>query len=554
MLRPPFGFAPSRALLLLTLVCATASGCALVLGLDDYDDQAPGEGGGGTGGAGGGEPVSCTPGVEEACYAGPEGTQDVGLCKGGTHVCNESGDAWGSCEGEVLPAVELCAESEDENCDTRECIVWATAFAQEGRFEVYGITSDRDGHILVTGMFDGTITVGAQTFSAAGATDGMLIKLEPTGEVMWAKKIGDVDQDFLAAVATDEGGNIYIGGRTLTGINLGDGTIAPGVYAAKLDPEGGYLWSTSLGGNGGFADIAIDSIGNVVAVGFFSGLLNWGEGPVPAAGGKDILVAKFDSETGSLAGTDGGWVRTVGDAEDQVANAVALDASDNVFVVGDFKGQIDIGGSDGQATAFGTDEYDGFLAKFTPGGNGSWLFGVMGNLEQHVYDVAVDSQGQPFIVGEYEGMVETDPYVLISQGGKDAFLMHVGASGNVLWVDSFGESGDQLARTVALDGEGNILLGGYAEEAIDLGGGPLTVAGVIGSYVAKLAPVGTGTYLWSRLLSGEDQSGVFAIAVSPEQETLTANISEAPNPDFGTGPLGASPGATSRLVIAKLGK
>jgi hypothetical protein len=50
------------------------------------------------------------------CYTGPEGSKDVGECKGGMMVCNAMGLPEGACEGEVVPAAEMCAPI-DANCD-----------------------------------------------------------------------------------------------------------------------------------------------------------------------------------------------------------------------------------------------------------------------------------------------------------------------------------------------------------------------------------------------------------------------------------------------------
>ena len=530
------------------------SGCALLTGLDEFSILSTGEGGaGGSGGEGNGSSVNCTPGTEEVCYSGLESTDGVGLCRAGMRVCDDEGNGWGSCEGEVVPAVEQCDDDADEDCDGRHCIVWAKAFAQDGSFTPYGIASDDAGHVLVAGMFTGTLTAGEQTFAAAGSTDGLLLKLRSNGEPLWGKKIGDVDSDFLAAVTTDMDGNIFTAGRALSSIDLGDGTIAPGLFAAKLDPQGGTLWSTSMGGDGAFADVAVDAIGNLVAVGFFNEPIDHGSGPVAPVGGRDILIAKFDGETGSVSAADGGWVRTLGDASDQAANAVAIDPSNNIFVGGDFKGTLDIGGTNGQATAMG-DEDDGFLAKLTPAGNGSWIFVTFADLAQHVNDVVVDSQGQPAIVGDYEGLIELGPYALTSQGGRDAFIIHLGAGKDVLWAGSFGGAGDQIARAAALDADDSILVGGYAEGELDLGGGALPVEGPYDGFIAKLSPAGMGAHLWSHRLGGAGAEGVASLAVSPSQETLTAAFSDAENPDFGTGPLGASAGSSSRLVIAKLGR
>jgi len=87
-----------------------------------------GDGGGGSGDAG----VVCnptsedlrgcncpSPGATRACYTGAANTRNVGQCKDGTQTCvaqNEFG-TWGPCNGEVLPAPEVCDGTVDRNCN-----------------------------------------------------------------------------------------------------------------------------------------------------------------------------------------------------------------------------------------------------------------------------------------------------------------------------------------------------------------------------------------------------------------------------------------------------
>lgn len=112
-----------------TLAVAVASmvGCHLVGGVTDLEFV--GVGGGGSGAAGGGSSIGggtaggggegltgpCISGETTKCYAGPEGTADVGECREGDAECID--DEWGPCVGEVLPQPEICGNAEDEDCD-----------------------------------------------------------------------------------------------------------------------------------------------------------------------------------------------------------------------------------------------------------------------------------------------------------------------------------------------------------------------------------------------------------------------------------------------------
>jgi len=53
-------------------------------------------------------------GLDQACYTGPVGTENVGLCVGGTRSC--IGGAYGACVGEVIPVAEIC-DNADNDCN-----------------------------------------------------------------------------------------------------------------------------------------------------------------------------------------------------------------------------------------------------------------------------------------------------------------------------------------------------------------------------------------------------------------------------------------------------
>jgi hypothetical protein len=60
----------------------------------------------------------CAPGSTRACYSGPGGTQNVGICRGGMQTCQANGQGYGACQGEVLPGAEIC-DGRDNDCNNR---------------------------------------------------------------------------------------------------------------------------------------------------------------------------------------------------------------------------------------------------------------------------------------------------------------------------------------------------------------------------------------------------------------------------------------------------
>jgi hypothetical protein len=57
--------------------------------------------------------AGCDPTVAIACYTGPKGTEDVGVCHGGTRHCTPDGQL-AVCENEVTPQTEICNYADDD--------------------------------------------------------------------------------------------------------------------------------------------------------------------------------------------------------------------------------------------------------------------------------------------------------------------------------------------------------------------------------------------------------------------------------------------------------
>lgn len=480
----------------------------------------------------------------ETCYGGPPLTTNEGMCREGRRTCSADG-TWGVCEGEILPAVERCDATDDENCDGLECVVWTTAYKQTGDVHFMDIAGDADGNMFVSGAFFETITIGDHTLSSASTTDILLLKLSPTGEPLWSKKFGDFYPDEPWTLTVDLKGNPLLSGTSDSGIDFGDGPLPAGSFIAKLDASGKPIWTKGPEG-GGISAVAIDVNDRVIVAGGFSKPIDFGGGPMqPDDGDSDIFVAKLDGATG-LATAPGCWVRTFGgnNATARVIDIV-VDRSDNIFIAGSTleTAQID---------RFTIDK-GGFVMKLTPSGVPDWIrtMRVIGPNPAivDVTGIAVDSSGRPVLAGDHSGDLQIGSHMMTSVS-VDAFVVQFEADGTVGWVRTLGGTDQQWANGVALDPYDNIIVVGNAHKEIDLGDGPLSLADDSG-FVVKLSP--NAELVWHRFL-GKDALP-YAVASSPDGETLVTGWTRANGADWGAGPLpGAGDDGHQRLVIAKLGR
>lgn len=491
-----------------------ATGCNAILGLEageKADGARTPDGGGGEGGTGGEPAVSCQPLAIAACYSGPEGTENVGSCRAGTKVCNDSGTNFGPCEGEVLPIGPACGSSADENCDgfLRSDMVWAERFGDDGYQFAEGVAIDGAGNVVVIGSFAGSVDFGGGALDSAGGNDVFVAKLGPKGEHLWSKRFGNANEQVGLGVAVDPDGNVLLTGMFDGSIDFGGETLMSAgfkdIFIAKLNSEGGHIWSKKFGdgANQIGQSIAVDAKGNVALCGSFDGTVNFGSGEVTSAGSTDIFLATFDA-TGKRR-----WDKRFGDATAQECKSVAMDADGNAAITGTFMGWVNFG--KGQLTSAGS--VDVFLAKFSNDGGILWnhAFGTVS--EQGGQSVAMSPDGGVVLGGYFSNSINLGGGALSAPGNTNIFLAKFDDKGTHVWSRSYGDDESQLLESVAVDGCGDVFATGYFSGTVDFGGGALTSKGLDDLFVVKLGP--KGDHVWSKAFGDDAGQYGTAIAVGP---------------------------------------
>jgi hypothetical protein len=320
--------------------------------------------------------------------------------------------------------------------------------------------------------------------------DEAVVDPERAGDVVWSRQLGTPYFDQAIGVATDAAGNVLIGGslgienrtvgvkyspagkrlstrqlgslgpwysiRTMAWDSAGNFLIASKVdgdlygleyFVGKYSAAGTRLWTRQqvYGAN----DVATDAAGNVLIGGQ---TVNPGE-----CCNSEAFTAKY-SPAGKLL-----WTRTLAgwdyfDTDDMGANAVATDATGNVFIAGSTAKRYE-----GPAFAF--------VAKYNPDGKLLWTrklgAGSWGSA------VATDVAGNVLIGGSTGSF----------GGPRDAFVAKYSPSGKRLWTRQFGTPEEDSRSGVATDAAGNIVIDGMTRGSL---GGPNRGDGDV--FVLKLRP------------------------------------------------------------------
>ena len=220
--------------------------------------------------------------------------------------------------------------------DPSGTLVWTRQRGTERYDSIFGVATDDLGNVFVGGYTEGDLG-GAN----AGEADAFVAKYGPSGTLAWMRQLGTPGYDQSSGIATDVAGNVYISGIT-QGVSGGPNDSDADAFVTKYTPEGTLEWSRQLGtaSNDESLGVATDGWGNVFISGYSGGSLD-GQN----AGDYDVHVAKYDS-TGELA-----WIRQLGTGDRDVSHRVATDAAGNVVIAGVTRGSLD-GPNQGSADAF----------------------------------------------------------------------------------------------------------------------------------------------------------------------------------------------------------
>jgi hypothetical protein len=298
---------------------------------------------------------------------------------------------------------------------------------------------DALGNIYVTGHTYGSF----EGKSNAGGADIFLIKLEPSGKILWIKQFGSSESDYGLSVSSDADGNAYVTGDTygkLTGTrNYGEADV----LIMKFDPSGDRLWAAQFGTV--FAEhakmVSVDASGNSYVTGDTSGSLE----PKAAFGGYDIFLAKYNPYGDRV------WLKQIGTAANDFSGGVAGDNAGNIYVSGETKGQVKGNTNKGLG--------DIFLARFDLNGQKIWSRQLGSRASDASLGLAIDGTGAICIAGDTTGNLGQGK----NSGLADVFLVKYYACGNKPWITELGTDKNEFCSGIASNKAGNVYVAGYTE-------------------------------------------------------------------------------------------
>jgi hypothetical protein len=327
--------------------------------------------------------------------------------------------------------------------------VWQTQFASPNLASTAAVLAAPSGDAFVTGLFAETMDLGKSVLTSAGSADIFVARYNAAGRIVWARRFGGADYDAPRTLDFDREGNLLITGTFRGTVDFGTGPLVGAglwdIFLVRIRRDGTVLTSRCLGGPGSdyARDVAVDSRGNTYLIGQSNDVVDFGGGPLVPAGGHDITLVKLDADDHHV------WSRMWGDALTDYGHGVALGAGDEPILAGAFRGTVDFGGGPFTADQTNTDAY---LVRLDADGSHRWSRRFGGAGRQELTRIVTDSGGDAIVAGTFYGTTDWGGGPLTSVGQQDIVLARYDGNGDHSWSGRYGSVSLESPLGLALRG------------------------------------------------------------------------------------------------------
>jgi len=314
------------------------------------------------------------------------------------------------------------------------------------------------------------------------------------------------------AVALDSAGNTYLAGTVFVAAKFNY------CFVAKLSPSGAAAYVTLFGSASGDGDsdalaIAVSSAGNVYVAGATDApdfdadttYLNYYAGE-----SVDGFVIELNNTASAVV-----FSHYFGGSETDIFNAIALDASDNVYLVGTTNSpDLPVGTTTGTAPAQTAlrGPANAFVVEFSAAGSIVYSTYLGGTGTDYGGAIAVDSGGDAYVTGSTTSAnfpMAGSPFQSTLKGASNAFVAKIApgtsvAPGSLVYSTYLGGSGSDLGNGIAVDSSGAAFVTGATSSS------NFPVAPNPGAYQATYAGGSSGSNAFVTRLAGSGSSLLYS--------------------------------------------
>jgi uncharacterized delta-60 repeat protein len=342
-----------------------------------------------------------------------------------------------------------------------------------------------DGNAVTTDAADNVYVAGS-TEVANGQKDALLLKYNTSNALIFEKTVvgtGD-NSDNVRAMTTDAAGNVYMAGYRTTATDRD--------FAVwKINTIGDTVWTRSFNGTSSYSSdeavsIALDATNNVYLTGSAKNTgVNY-----------DILTIKLNN-----AGVQQ-WAMTLdngGLRQNDKAEAIAVDAAGNVYVVGR---------TDVNTTSAGND--NALLVSYTTAGVQRFLktYNGAANANDRFTHLHVTAAGNIYAIGR----------TFTTANNDDVLIQKYNTTGVLQWTQTYNSNLADITTATTIDAAENIYIAAY--------NGTLPATN---SFVTKYSSAGVQAWTTTLVSANIYEARINALALDASNNLYAAGYTNTAN-------------------------
>jgi uncharacterized repeat protein (TIGR01451 family) len=352
--------------------------------------------------------------------------------------------------------------------------LWVEVLGGSGDDYARDIVIDHQNNILVFGDFSSSIdldpSAATLNFSSQGGRDIFMQKLDNNGNLIWGKTIQGSNDQVAQLFTVDSNNDIYFALLAKGTLDLDPSATTAflssngnfDAVVGKWDANGNYQWGNIYGSSlYETAQSAILINNKIYVTGVFQSTVDFGGQILSTQSGTEAYVLKLDLQGNSI------WAKSISGSGNIYPRGTEAWGTDGFVMIGYFNNSADFDLSSGTtlATAVGAD--DAFVAAYDTSGAINWLRTAGSSGEDKSFGLSVGADKSVCWSGIYSNNADFgNGTILASNGGTDAFVQKLDMTGNVVWEQMFGGTGDDNASKVYHDSE-SVLVAGEFEGVVD---------------------------------------------------------------------------------------
>jgi uncharacterized repeat protein (TIGR01451 family) len=366
--------------------------------------------------------------------------------------------------------------------DPQGNLLWVRQIGGVDQIIGKGIAVNSIGQCYVIGSFKGTVDLDPGTGEYMVTAPGVqqhhfVVKLDAQGNFVWAH----ASSINMISIALDEQGDLYVtGGYGSFGATVDFDPSPTGeffltlptqysnAFLWKLSPTGSFIYAKAIDGPQSSVGqaVKVDHAGNVVFAGRFNASGDFDPGTetfILSGTGLQLFVCKLTASGDFIWAKHFGTL--TGSSQSLTVNSLAIDASNSIYLGGEFSSSVDFDPSTDQTHFLAASLSAGYLSKLDADGNFLWANQFNGSYNERTRSIAVDREDNVYALGEFEFTVDFDfgdgVEELVATNWSEVFIAKYDASSNLLWARQIGAANyPETPTSILTDTLNNLFIAG----------------------------------------------------------------------------------------------